>query len=182
MTVYIGGQIQGGGGGSLNLPSDTIELVSAPGGDIDFISSDGSVTITGDNVGDTVDFVVGAIGGKYISTVGSAHTTASVGASSSVNENIAGFGSAANFVLRMRVTPSAAVSSYDVRLFRDDTFTGSAFYLAEDITLGVTTFEDSTFGVPDDDGSGEFHVRITNNDGVLSATFDIEFEVMTAVS
>lgn len=57
MTVYIGGSSESGPGSHV---AQTIEAVRAAAGDIDFISSDASVAIAGDDSADTIDFTVAA--------------------------------------------------------------------------------------------------------------------------
>lgn len=47
-------------GAGAAIPAATLEGVSAPAGDIDYISGDASILITGDDVADTIDFRVAA--------------------------------------------------------------------------------------------------------------------------
>ena len=120
-------------------------------------------------------------GAQFVSNFGSPVSIGPVAAGGMVDTNITGFGERGTKVIRLKVTPSAAISSYAVDMFRGDTFVGTSYYRSAGINLGVTPFEDFEFTPPDDDVSGELHVRITNDDASLAATFDVEVEGTTIV-
>ena len=122
-------------------------------------------------------------GGVYVSNFGSPVNTGSIAAGGGTADfNMTDFGERATQVISLKVTPSAAISGYDIDIFRTDAFSGTSHYRAENITEGVTPFEDFGFAVLDDDATGELHVRVTNNDGSLAASFDIEVEGSTVVA
>jgi len=142
-----------------------------------------STELTTKNYVDTqIAVVSGADSGLYVSNFGSGHVTAAVPAiSGSVSENITGFGQRGTMVGRINILPSTDCDSYDVEIFREDTFTTRQYFL-DDVTTSESAAvltEDFNFMLFDDDNTGEIHIKITNNDPVTTPTFTIEIEGMT---
>lgn len=122
-------------------------------------------------------------GGKSINTLSSPFVSPSVGpgASVDVNLNFGVPGADLFLISELNVVPDQALLSYDVDMFETDGFSDPSFYLAAGITKGLTVFEDFSFGVPDLDKAGTLHIRLTNNDGALSAIFTFGIHAITGI-
>ncbi len=120
--------------------------------------------------------------GQKQSSFGSPFTSPSVAAAGGVQSfDITGWGRAGMLIHRLAILPSIDVDLYTVELFREDTHTTKQYELKDVNTSASAAVKetDELIGLMlDDDESGELHMKITNDDPVNAATFDIEVEGM----